>query len=77
VHYSLLSGTRSILVTAAMLDLHSVPLPDAPVVLRAEAGVIGRVLECKPDWCRLNINGEKGWAPKTDFWGVDPEESFE
>jgi SH3-like domain-containing protein len=25
----------------------------------------------------LNINGEKGWAPKTDFWGVDPEESFE
>jgi SH3-like domain-containing protein len=77
VHYSLLSGTRSILVTAAMLDLHSVPLPDAPVVLRAEAGVIGRVLECKPDWCRLNINGEKGWAAKTDFWGVDPEESFE
>ncbi len=77
VHYSLLSGTRSILVTDDMLDLHASPLPDSAVVLRAEAGVIGRLVECKPDWCWLNINGEKGWAPKSGFWGVDPGESFE
>jgi SH3-like domain-containing protein len=77
VHYSLLSGTRSILVTDDMLDLHASPLPDGAVVLRAEAGVIGRLVECKPDWCMLNIDGEKGWAPKSGFWGVDPGESFE
>ncbi|MGO4908105.1 SH3 domain-containing protein [Pseudorhodobacter sp. W20_MBD10_FR17] len=77
VHYSLLSGTRSILVTAPMLDLRATPLPDGIVVLRAEAGVIGRVQECSIDWCWLSIGGEKGWAPKSGFWGVDPEETFE
>lgn len=77
VHYSLLSGTRSILVTTPMLDLRATPLPDGIVVLRAEAGVIGRVLECTLDWCWLNIGGEKGWAAKSGFWGVDPEETFE
>lgn len=77
VHYSLLSGTRTVLVTQALLDLRSTPLPDGPVILRAEAGVIARLLECRPDWCALSIDGEKGWAEKTAFWGVDPDESFE
>lgn len=77
VHYSLLSGTRSALVTDAVLDLRSNPQPDATVVLRAEAGVIARILECQPDWCRLSLDGEKGWALKTAFWGVDAEERFD
>lgn len=78
VHYSLLSGTRSALVTDAVLDLRSNPQPDATVVLRAEAGVIARILECQPDWCRLiSLDGEKGWALKTAFWGVDAGERFD
>lgn len=77
VHYSLLSGTRTALITDAMVDLHANPLPDGTVVLRAEAGVIARLLECRPDWCRLSIAGEKGWALKTALWGVDANESFE
>lgn len=77
VHYSLLSGSRTILVTANMMDLRDTPLPDGSIVLRAEAGVIGRLQECNLTWCKLSIDGEKGWAQKSDFWGVDPEESFE
>ena len=77
VHYSLLSGARSALVTDAVMDLRSSPLPDAMVMLQAEAGVIARILECGPAWCRLNLNGEKGWALKTAFWGVTAEETFE
>jgi SH3-like domain-containing protein len=77
VHYSLLSGTRSALVTASLLDLRATPLPDGAVLLQAEAGVIGRLVECRPDWCRVTIDGERGWAPKTDLWGVDPGEAFD
>lgn len=77
VHYSLLSGSRSALVTEPLLDLRATPLADGPVLLRAEAGVIARVLECGPDWCRLSVEGEKGWAPKNALWGVDPDEAFE
>jgi SH3-like domain-containing protein len=77
VHYSLLSGSRSVLVTDAMLDLRATPLPEGAMVLRAEAGVIARLMECQPAWCRLNLGSAKGWAPKSALWGVDPEETFE
>jgi len=77
VHYSLLSGTRTALVAADMLDLRATPLLESTVVLRAEAGVIARLLECRPDWCRLSIADEKGWAQKSVLWGVDPGESFD
>ncbi len=77
VHYSLLSGARTALVTTDMLDLRATPLPEGTVVLRAEAGVIARVLECRTEWCRISIADEKGWAQKSALWGVDPDESFD
>ncbi|SEM77958.1 SH3-like domain-containing protein [Pseudorhodobacter antarcticus] len=77
VHYSLLSGTRSALVSDAVLDLRAQPMAEAAVVLHAEAGVIARVLECRAEWCRLSVEGERGWAIKTAFWGVRPDEIFD
>lgn len=77
VHYSLLSGVRSILVVAPLADFHDTPDSRAGVAFQAERGVIGRLLECDPDWCRVNIEGEKGWTPKEALWGVDPGEVVE
>lgn len=77
VHYSLLSGTRTVLVTADMLELRASPVAEAAVVLRAQAGVVARLLECKPDWCRLGVADEKGWAQKSALWGVDQNENFD
>ncbi|UXU82091.1 SH3 domain-containing protein [Paracoccus sp. SMMA_5_TC] len=74
VHYSLLSGVRTAIVTRDMLELLSRPEERAPVVARAEAGAIVRLHECNRDWCRVSGAGEKGWAPKSALWGVDPEE---
>lgn len=77
VHYSLLSGVRSAMIVAELADLRAAPDSDAEVVLRAERGVIGRVQECNPDWCRLAIDSEKGWISKAALWGVDPGEIIE
>ncbi|RDD69760.1 hypothetical protein E3U25_23740 [Paracoccus versutus] len=74
VHYSLLSGVRTAIVTKDMLDLLARPEPRAEVVARAEAGAIVRLHECSIDWCRVSGGGEKGWVPKTTIWGVDPDE---
>lgn len=74
VHYSLLSGVRTAIVTQDMLDLLARPEPHANVVARAEAGAIVRLHECIPDWCRVSGGGEKGWVPKTTIWGVEPGE---
>lgn len=77
VHYSLLSGVRSAIVKADMLDILGSPRPDGQISFRAEAGVIARILECANDWCRIAVEGEKGWAPAAALWGVDPEEVIE
>lgn len=77
VHYALLSGVRSVVVTLDMAELRSSPDPAAQVVAQAEMGVIGRVLECRPDWCRIQSGGERGWVAKAALWGVAPGEIIE
>ncbi|EPX82409.1 SH3 domain-containing protein [Salipiger mucosus] len=74
VHYSLLSGVRTVLVEEDMLDLHTRPNADMPVTARLALGVIAELGDCEADWCEISAGGYDGWAPKTALWGVDPEE---
>lgn len=77
VHYALLSGVRTAIVQDDMAQLLSRPDPNASVVARAETGAILRLNECIRDWCRLTGGGARGWLPKSQFWGADPEETRE
>lgn len=74
VHYSLLSGVRTVIVAEDLTPLHMKPQDGAPVAARAEAGVIARLGECSPEWCRISAEGERGWARKAALWGVAPGE---
>ena len=76
VHYSLLSGVRAILVAQDMAEAFGQPDPDSGVLFQSELGVIGRLLECQPDWCRISVEGEKGWVRKSALWGVNPTEIY-
>jgi SH3-like domain-containing protein len=77
MHYSLLSGVRSAIVEVDMLALHSRPDADSPVRARAELGVIGRLRECRPDWCLMETGGYRGWVDPRALWGVEPGEVFD
>lgn len=77
VHYALLSGSRTVLVKVDMAEFLRQPRDGAEVVFRAERNFIARLLECQPDWCRVNAGGEKGWVAKSALWGVDPGELVE
>lgn len=74
VHYSLLSGVRTVLVEADEIALHSRPDDSAPLVAKLEHGVVARLGDCSVDWCRLSVSGYRGWTHKTGLWGVDPDE---
>lgn len=74
VHYSLLSGTRTVIVEQDMMTLRTRPDPEAPVTAALEAGVVARLGKCDVEWCRLNAGGFKGWAPKARLWGVGAKE---
>ena len=53
-----------------LLELRRTPDPGARVLLRAERGVIGRLLDCDARWCFLDIAGTRGWAERAALWGV-------
>lgn len=74
VHYVMISGNRTVLVEQDMLPLRYQPSADARIVAKLEQGVIADLGRCEIDWCRLSVNGFKGWAPKTAIWGVFPDE---
>lgn len=74
IYYTLLSGVRTAMVEADGTALRSRPDAEAPVVAEAEAGVIGRLGECVPDWCRISAGGAKGWVAKAALWGVGKAE---
>jgi SH3-like domain-containing protein len=77
VHYSLLSGVRTVLVTLDMAELRDAADTGATVIAQAELGVIGRVLECVSDWCRVSLDGTRGWMLKSALWGVQSDEIIE
>lgn len=74
VHYALLSGVRTVLVEQDMMAVYSRPDPEAPLTARFELGVVARLGDCNPDWCRISAGGFRGWARKENLWGVDPDE---
>ncbi len=74
IHYSLISGVRTVIVEEDMLKIHSRPDPTAPVNAALEAGVVARLGKCNPDWCQVRSRGYRGWAPKSKLWGVSPDE---
>jgi SH3-like domain-containing protein len=76
MHRSLLSGRRMALLRGGISELRQSPKAGAPVALRAEAGVIGRLLACRDDWCQVDLNDAKAWLPRARFFGALPNEEF-
>ncbi len=74
IHYSLLSGVRTVLVTLDLAPMRARPAATAAPLAYLEAGVVARILECNPGWCRLNVEGARGWVDRGALWGLDPDE---
>ena len=77
MHRSLLSGRRMAMLRTDIGELRKAPKDEAPVVLRAEAGVIGKLLGCQGAWCRMELNETRAWVPRGDIFGALPNEQFE
>lgn len=74
VHRSMLSGKRTVVVSAATDTLRRRASADAPAVARAEQGVIAAVRACRDKWCEVEVQGFRGWVPEDSLWGVYPNE---
>lgn len=77
VHYTLISGVRTVLVQHDTVDLHVRAAPSSRLSAQAEQGAVLRLLECTMDWCKVSANGHKGWLRKTGLWGIGADEILE
>jgi SH3-like domain-containing protein len=77
VYHAMLTGRRTVQVTAEQAVLRAEPSETAAPVARAEQGVVARLEACLADWCEIEAEGYDGWVPKAAIWGVDPGEIVE
>jgi SH3-like domain-containing protein len=75
VHQRMVTGTRNVMVTGEVRTLRADPDASAPAVARAEPGVIAHLLDCRDTWCRVELQGMKGWLKRNEVWGVYPTEA--
>ena len=76
MHGSLLSGRRTAVLRAGITELRQRPDGAAPIVLKAEAGVIGKLLACKKTWCQMDLADTNAWLPRAAIFGALPNERF-
>ena len=74
VHYTLISGARTVLIKDDRVPLFKMADAASPLAAYAEPGVIGRLGKCKEQWCRVTVNGTKGWLKRSQVWGLMPGE---
>jgi SH3-like domain-containing protein len=71
------TAKRDVVIDGAVRALYRQPDPAAPIVARAEPGVIARLLELQGAWCRIEAGGYKGWLRRGEVWGVYPDETLQ
>jgi SH3-like domain-containing protein len=75
VHQSMLRGTRTVLLRDRLRVLRQNPEDGAPAVARLEPGVIGELDRCAGAWCRIQVEGRKGWIGRNEVYGVGAEDA--
>lgn len=76
VQANLLSDRRTALVVGDVRSLREKPAADAPVVWRAEPGVVGSVSQCAKGWCLFDARGRAGFVEITQLFGVAADETL-
>jgi len=77
VHRSLLSRSRSVIVSGQMRPMRRRPANDAQILAYLEPRVVARLNECDPEWCEISIESYTGWIRHDEVWGVYPREVVE
>jgi len=74
MHRRLLSGRRAVRALDAS-DMLARPEGEAALVARIEPGAVLWLERCRAGWCRLEADGQRGWAEAATFWGVYADEA--
>ena len=75
VHQAMLSGRRTVIISVDSAPLYkTADYHDLQRIAMLEKNVIGKVVQCKHQRCKIIVDHYKGWIQRTDIWGVKTEE---
>ena len=60
----------AIVIGKGIAEIRAAGAADAPVLFRAQPGVVGVVGKCSDGWCKLAIGERKGWIRQERVWGA-------
>ncbi len=72
VSKALITKRRSLMVVTSSnqnVNLHNKNSDKSRVLYYLKNFVIGDYLECEGDWCRMKVEGRKGWVKKAYLYG--------
>lgn len=69
MHKRLLTGARSLLVTAEEAPLYQKPDATSGVAFRAQRGVVGQLRDCRGAFCEISVQDRRGWISTDAIWG--------
>ena len=69
MHVRLLSDQPTAIITGGTQPLRKAPERGAPVLFRAQAGVVGRISDCADGGCYIDAQGRKGFIETAHLWG--------
>ncbi|MFD1611063.1 SH3 domain-containing protein [Sphingomonas tabacisoli] len=72
---NMLTDERTGMVTGGVQPMRAKPDANAPIVWRAEAGVVGKLRSCSSGWCDFDVKGRRGWIEASHLWGVGSDEA--
>ncbi len=76
IYRNLLSSARTAIVFAAVQNLYRRPRADSTILLKAEPGVVVRVMACEGLWCEVEVAEVRAFIPRAGLWGVTRDETF-
>lgn len=78
VHKAMVSGRRNGMITGKSPQIIRIDADaKSRPILKVEPMVIVRLVECELAWCRIQVDGRKGWIEKKYLWGVYKDEAFD
>ncbi len=76
VYKAMVDGGRNVLIKGKQQVLRNEPEEKSAPALRVGENVLAKLIECRKDWCHVQIQGRKGWLKRKSLWGVYAEEEI-
>lgn len=67
----LISKFRSFITINDIQILYSSYKNDSYPLYKVEKNVVGKLIKCKENMCKVKIGDNKGWLEKSDIWGYE------